>query len=248
MESAVSKRVRLLPAANSGRELLAVLKPPVRLGGKFPNSQSDKSREGGDVTGVGSSSRDNDAESSCDDALRVWKDRFQNDPRWTFLPSVVSGESPIHIDQVFVELFAIAENRTEDDAVRGVEDSQRRSRQILATQYPVVSIPAMVARTLERCVVLGEPGSGKSTLIQWLARAVANSQCPDFDVAVLVKLSPPYAKALAKDSRPSLIQFFLDSRFRTPRIGGRQRIGLETCESDASVPSASGWLGRSAGK
>jgi len=217
LDSVIEAWIRRFPkgqavsSADLRAEAMAVLKQMVRSGGGQDGLLVSFQARHTTSSGEAVSSRDNDAERGCDEVLRVWKDRLQNDPRWTFLPSVVPGESPIHIDQVFVELFAIADDGTGDSAERGVEGSRRQSHRMLANQYPVVSIPAMVARTLERCVVLGEPGSGKSTLIQWLARAVANSQCHDFDVAVVVKLSA-YAEALAKDSRLSLIEFFFDSQ------------------------------------
>lgn len=67
----------------------------------------------------------------------------------------------------------------------------------------------MVRRTLERCIVLGEPGSGKSTLVQWICRAVNQGRIPDFDLAISVKLSA-FAEALQQRSRLSLSEFFFD--------------------------------------
>ncbi len=83
------------------------------------------------------------------------------------------------------------------------------SRRLLANEYPVVSIPAMVSRTLRRCVVVGEPGSGKSTLVHWLTWAAYQQKLPDFDVALVVKLSA-YALALAASPTLSILEFFFE--------------------------------------
>lgn len=39
-------------------------------------------------------------------SLAPWQDCLKHDPQWTYLNSVVPGEEPIPIDDVFVELFA----------------------------------------------------------------------------------------------------------------------------------------------
>jgi hypothetical protein len=142
----------------------------------------------------------------CLNGLALWQDRLRHGPQWKYLNSVVPGEEPIPIDDVFVELFATFDVPT----LAGTDGARRVSRQLLAAQCPVVSVSTMAARTLERCVVLGEPGSGKSTMMHWLARSVAMGRCPDFDDAILVKLSAYSDRLLIK---PNLtpVDFFLES-------------------------------------
>ncbi len=142
----------------------------------------------------------------CLESLQLWQDRLLNDPRWKYLHSVVPGEEPIPMDDVFVELFATVDVPT----LAATDGAQRVSRQLLAAKCPLVSVSTMAARTLERCIVLGEPGSGKSTMVQWLARSVAMGKCADFDDAIVVKLSA-YSERLLIDPNLSPVEFFLDS-------------------------------------
>ncbi len=50
-----------------------------------------------------------EAERQCAFGLGVWLDQLGKNRRWRFLPAVVPGEAPAAIDQVYVELFAIAD-------------------------------------------------------------------------------------------------------------------------------------------
>lgn len=156
-----------------------------------------------------------EAESSCTFGLSLWFDHLTMDSRWTHLPSIVPGEAKTPMDEIYVELFAIAEHDT-SSALNEYDASVRTSRRILSSQYPAVSALTMIARTLERCVVTGEPGCGKSTLVQWLARAIFKQECKDFDAALVVKLSA-FAEALASAPDCSLLEFFFKSLGPMPR-------------------------------
>ena len=168
--------------------------------------ESDLSSEGEQDRGFSEAK----AERQCTLGLRAWLVQLDKSPRWTHLPGVVPGEAPVEIDKIFVDLFAISER----DMVGGerpvLDGRQRLSRRILAAEYPVISAATMVARTLERCIVLGEPGSGKSTLVQWIARAVNKRQITDFDLSIVIKLSA-YAAALSERPALSLVEFFFES-------------------------------------
>ena len=167
----------------------------------------------------------------CIAALSVWFDQLANNERWRFLPAVIPGEAAAAIDKVYVELFAISDQAIAERTGERLAGRERLSRRFLASEYPVVSVPTMVARTLHCCIVIGEPGSGKSTLIQWLAWATNKEQIRDFDAALVVKLSA-FASALAVKPQLSLLEFFFE--------------GLGT-EIDDWRP-ASYWLRRVAGE
>ncbi len=151
-----------------------------------------------------------EADHQCAAGLYVWFNQLANDRRWRQLPVVVPGEAPTDIDKVYVELYAVSDQDASDVYNLDLERSKGLSRRLLAGQYPVVSVSTMVARTMQRCVVVGEPGSGKSTLVQWLAWAVHHQQCPDFDAALVVKLSA-FADVLEKQPEVSLLEFFFQS-------------------------------------
>lgn len=150
-----------------------------------------------------------EAERQCAVGLGMWFDQLGSSPRWRFLPGVVPGEAPAPIDKAYVELFAISDQAVDERHAQDMERPQRLSRRLLASEYPVVSVPTMVARTMQSCVVMGEPGSGKSTLVQWLAWATHQQQIPDFDAALVVKLSA-FATALDAEPTLSILEFFFD--------------------------------------
>jgi hypothetical protein len=153
---------------------------------------------------------DKQAQQQCAFGLGVWLTQVANHRRWRYLPGIVPGEAATEIDKAYVELYAISDGDAADIGDAAQVHSKRLPRRMLASQYPVVSVPTMVARTMHRCIVMGEPGGGKSTLVQWLAWATHNNKCPDFDVALVVKLSA-FAAALAEKPALSLIEFFFDS-------------------------------------
>jgi NACHT domain len=144
----------------------------------------------------------------CAVGLGVWFDQLKT-ARWTRLPSSVPGESPVEIEKVYVELYAIPETDTNIE-LANLALPHRMARQHLSNQYPVVDVPTMLARTLDRCVVIGEPGSGKSTMTQWLAWAVHGGKCPDFKAALVVKLGA-FARELAENPDVSVVEFFFQS-------------------------------------
>jgi hypothetical protein len=151
-----------------------------------------------------------EAEQQCAVGLNIWFEHLTIKDQWSKLPATVPGESPIDIEKVYVELYAVSDQDARDLIHDGGENSSRTSRRRLAGEHPVVTVPMMVSRTLRRCVVMGEPGSGKSTLIQWLVWAVHRGKCPDFDAAIVVRLRD-FATSLAEDPNLSLLHFFFDS-------------------------------------
>lgn len=172
-----------------------------------------------------------EATGPLDDALDEWKARLLSDPRWTELPSFVRGEPPARIDQVYVELHAISEHDVGEDLNVDAERATRVSRRLLADRQPVVGVSALVSRTLERCVVVGEPGSGKSTVVQWVANATAAGGVPDYDHALVVGLSA-FALAVQKNPDAGLLDFFLapllpDPAARAPALELLRRRSAE---------------------
>ncbi|WP_193789010.1 NACHT domain-containing protein, partial [Zavarzinella formosa] len=149
---------------------------------------------------------DPEAVRRCVTGLGVWFDQLDSD-QWTRLPASVPGEQAVEISQIYVGLYAINESDIEETR----PDAPRRmARQLISNQYPVVDVPTMLARTLHRCVVIGEPGSGKSTLVRWLAWSVHRGGCSDFQEPLVVKLAA-FARALSKNPRLSLVEHFFQA-------------------------------------
>jgi hypothetical protein len=153
---------------------------------------------------------DLEAQRQCTIGLGAWLEQVATKPRWKLLPSVAPGETAMEVDKVYVDLFAISDSDASQGERPESDGAQRVPRRLLAAEYPVVSAATMVTRSLERCIVLGEPGSGKSTLVQWIARAIQQGRVPDYDLAVVVKLSA-YAAALAAQPTLSLVEFFFET-------------------------------------
>ncbi|WP_193376995.1 NACHT domain-containing protein [Frigoriglobus tundricola] len=151
---------------------------------------------------------ESEAYRSCAFGLGVWFDQLDSE-RWTQLPACVPGENPVEIEKVYVELYAVASADADIESARA-DLPTRVARQQLSNQYPLVDIPTMLARTLQRCVVIGEPGAGKSTLVRWLAWAVHRGTCSDFKAALVVKLGA-FAQALAENPQTSVVEFFFQS-------------------------------------
>jgi hypothetical protein len=148
-----------------------------------------------------------EAQRQCAFGLGMWFQQVATHQRWRYLPAIVPGEAPTEIDKVYVELYAVCAEDAPEQQRAELRSTQRQSQRLLAAEYPVVSLPSMVSRTMRRCVVMGEPGSGKSTMVQWLAWAANHGKLPDFDGALVVKLSG-FAAAIAKRPVESLLEYF----------------------------------------
>jgi energy-coupling factor transporter ATP-binding protein EcfA2 len=162
-----------------------------------------------------------EAQRQCAFGLGLWLTQVATHQRWRYLPAIVPGESATAIDKVYVELYAVSSEDAPEQRHTELRSSPRQSQRLLAAEYPVVSLPSMVSRTMQRCVVMGEPGSGKSTLVQWLAWASHQSQLPDFDGALVVKLSG-FAAAGGERPRLTLLEYFfagLDTNIEDWRPG-----------------------------
>lgn len=148
------------------------------------------------------------AAQQCARALLAWQVQVRNGDEWRLLPGVVPGDPPLSIDDVYVELFACPTDGNSGPMEIG--GSGRASRGRVRADNASVGIDAMVARTLDVCVVVGEPGSGKSTLVQWLTWATSQRRLADFDFALVVRLRQ-YAIELAARPQLTPVELLLES-------------------------------------
>lgn len=149
-----------------------------------------------------------DGQRQCAEGLLRWFHELKSNPEWNTLPGAISGDADRPLSDVYVELFAV-----EDSEViqrEGADAGKRTSSLDHERGAHSISVETMIARTLERCVVVGDPGSGKSTLVKWLVWATFRGQLPDFDVAIEIKLSA-FAAALADGVKMTPLEYFFRS-------------------------------------
>jgi hypothetical protein len=143
------------------------------------------------------------AKEQCTIALQAWGDKVRSLDEWKTLPNVVPGDAPIPLEDVYVDLAAT--RRTETGGLSFFETSDDRLRR--RRESVPVDVASVVARTFQNCVVLGEPGSGKSTLVTWLVWATYKGKLRDFDFALAVRLRE-YAAELQIAPELSMLDFF----------------------------------------
>src|SRR5579884_1067718 len=100
---------------------------------------------------------DAEAQRQCARGLGLWFQQVANDRRWRYLPAIVPGEAAAEIESVYVELYAVSAEDGPQAWSAELASARRPSQRLLATQYPVVSVPSLVSRTLRQCIVMGEP-------------------------------------------------------------------------------------------
>ncbi|EMI55907.1 NACHT domain-containing protein [Rhodopirellula sallentina] len=123
--------------------------------------------------------------------LRCWLEQLCTATRWTHLPSAVPGELSESLDRMYVELYACEEVSRSDPTC----------------EAPRVDVSAIASRTFRRSVIVGGPGSGKSTLMQATAIAVTRGRLRDFDMAFVVNLDE-YARSLEEHPGRTIGEFF----------------------------------------
>ncbi len=186
------------------------------------------------------------AEQHCVDGLQTWFEHLHRKQCWTHLPSVVPGDKPVAVNEMYVELLLKTDRSGERELGLGSAGIGDLPNAATSCRHPVpqshddvgdpsewrendslLDIRTIVARTLNRCVIVGSPGSGKSTLIQWLAQEVVRGGIRDFDVPIVIELKQ-YARSLAEHPDLTPLQHFFRS------------LGNRHLDSDA----ASVWLRR----
>lgn len=145
----------------------------------------------------------------CAEGLFRWFRELRSSPHWNTLPGIVPGEANRPLDEVYVDLHAIEESEVVQNG-----DVESGGRDLQAGRGPrllTITVETMVTRTIERCIVVGDPGSGKSTLVKWLIWATFHGKLADFDLAIEIKLSA-YAAAVSVDSPLTPLEFFFRSQ------------------------------------
>ncbi|MGA2497679.1 MAG: NACHT domain-containing protein, partial [Tepidisphaeraceae bacterium] len=155
----------------------------------------------------GASEQDHTA---CREGMRRWFQQLAEGRQWAYLKLAFSDEREIPIDQVFVEVFAVPDEHIEASADPGADPVRRVKGRMTKETHAAIDAESMVSRIGRFCVVIGEPGSGKSTLVKWIARSVAEQRIADYEAPVVVSLGA-FSLELAKSPSRSILEYFFDT-------------------------------------
>lgn len=124
--------------------------------------------------------------------LEYWERQLRTET-WTHIRSLWPSHPSVPIKTIFSELYLLP-----DATPRHVDGGQR---------LPTISIDAMLAMLQQRVVVTGDPGSGKTTLVKWIAQAVLEQRFERFVLPIVVLLGP-FAQAVRNRHATSLLEYF----------------------------------------
>lgn len=146
----------------------------------------------------------------CTRGVDTWLTQLATEAKWTHVKLFASDEAETSIDQVFVDVFTVQDGDVEVDADGSSNRVRRVMGRVTNETHAVIDAGTMIARTGNFCIVVGDPGSGKSTLVQWLARSAADGKIVDFEIALVVKLGP-FALAVAASPKLTLLEYFFNT-------------------------------------
>ena len=147
---------------------------------------------------------------SCRAGIRAWFLQLATDRQWTHLSLFADDDAEFPIDDVFIDVCTVPDEDVEVEADNGCQRISRVAGRIAVASHAAIDAASMIARTSNFCIVIGDPGSGKSTLTQWIARNVSDGPVADFEACFVVKLGS-FAIALSQTSRLTLLEYFFES-------------------------------------
>ncbi len=139
--------------------------------------------------------------------IRAWINELKTAPEWS---RIMLLGAEFSLEETFVELFTVPEVDVEYGTANESERVRRVAGRISGETHAVIDAETMIARTSNYCIVVGDPGSGKSTLVKWIAQKAADRKIADFEFALVVKLGP-FAQALENSPNLPLLDYLFDS-------------------------------------
>lgn len=149
--------------------------------------------------------------------LEVWPRRLLTAPTWAFVESPIPQMAPLPIDQVWVDLglvdFALSNGLPSERSL--VERLESRYE---AHRWQAESVDLMLDRLNRSAALIGPPGSGKTTLIKWLARHLILHPEDRFILPLVVPLREYCLRAEANTAGSGLLAFAIElCGVRSPR-------------------------------
>ncbi len=134
---------------------------------------------------------------ACARALMQWQEELASNPHW----NQVTGEPTDHPETRSDAFFQRLRLRL------GESNASESSKRV----HEVTGVEHLFTSASNQCLLVGEPGSGKSALIQWLAWATQQGLIPEFELAIAIRLSD-YARYLEQRPQLGLVEFFVASK------------------------------------
>jgi NACHT domain len=151
---------------------------------------------------------------SCADAIKKWLEEVDSQERWRTLPSVLPDDPPQPLDDVHIDVYAVSKPSGQSAGLAEAStDARNRVRR--RTAQPLLPIANVLSRTHGRIIIVGDPGSGKSTLVNWLTRVINRGVLPDFDLAIALDLWE-YSLQAEQSDRTPFAHFF--ARYLEPGV------------------------------
>jgi len=134
-----------------------------------------------------------------------WSAILKNQPRWSKVATLY-GE-PIPIQDLYVELYLTEEEPIE----RGGHSAEAYfEEQLHSSTDNIKSLESIIARIQHRALIIGPPGSGKSTLSKWVCHFLQR-QFSDFHLLPILVQLRDFAGELLNNPNLSIPEFFLKS-------------------------------------
>ncbi|MDZ4849718.1 MAG: NACHT domain-containing protein [Pirellulaceae bacterium] len=116
-----------------------------------------------------------------------WLERLGSE-QWTTVQGIVSGER-MPLSEIYVDLYAVPEPPGGYGLIRKKDVlKQHRSRLLSQAKREATNVVSLLHQLSRRTLIIGDPGSGKSTFTKWAVMQVLSGEIPDFRLPLVVNL------------------------------------------------------------
>jgi hypothetical protein len=163
--------------------------------------------------------------------LQRYRQVLRNRRDWLSIRPILATGPDIDVENLYVELFFV---RPENVLKREAPQSAA------ARHYLTAESLLLLARTIGRTVIVGPPGSGKTTLVKWICAYLLREQVANETTPIPVGLQD-FAQALRKDRTTGLGHYALTSIFTRTPIAWEVQALTDASERLGTVYLLDGW-------